>query len=104
MREVVPEGGERPVHMAGLTASVAMGPDELGPAIEAGAVARPLPLAGTGFDGARGKPARHRFADAFQTPADHGRNMTEAKGRVETLCIWTVSDGLRRLPVQLSPI
>jgi hypothetical protein len=69
-----------------LAALVAMGPGKRGSAIEAGPVARPLPLAGAGLDGARGKPARHRFADAFQTPCDHGRNMTDATGRVEMLC------------------
>ena len=50
-------------------------------------MAAPLPLAGAGFDGARNQAARHCFADAFQTPRDHGPNMTEPGGRVETLCV-----------------
>jgi hypothetical protein len=77
--KVVPESGEAAVDMPGLAALVAMRPDQRGPAIEAGgALAMPLP--GRRLDRARGQPARHRFADAFETPRDHGRQHDGAGG------------------------
>ena len=51
--EVVPEGGQRPVDVPRLAATVAMGADQRGSAIEAGAVALPLPFAGADGSTAR---------------------------------------------------
>jgi hypothetical protein len=82
--KVVPEGGERAMHMAGLPAAMAVRPDQLRPAIEAGA-ALAMPFAGVRLDRPGGQPARHRFADAFEAPGHHRASMAKAKARVETL-------------------
>jgi hypothetical protein len=87
MGEVVAESAERSVDVPGLPTAMAMRSEQLRPAIEAGAGTSPMPLAGLGFDGASGKPARHRLADPFQTPRDHPRTMAKAGASVEPACL-----------------
>jgi hypothetical protein len=84
--EIVPEGGEGAVDVRGLAAAMAMRTRKGGAAIEAASLACRAPFPGVRLHRARGQAARHRFADAFETPGHHRSNMAEAKRRVETLC------------------
>jgi hypothetical protein len=54
--------------MPRLPALVAVGADQPGPAIQAGVEPLAFRFARGRLDGARGEPARHRFADALEAP------------------------------------
>src|SRR3954467_11065304 len=69
VEQIVPEGGERPMDMALLAATVAISAGQVGPAVQAVAFARLRP-AGSGFDRPREQAARDRVARALD-PRDH---------------------------------